>query len=84
MSDHKIGYNKKNNQFTLSHKGMVDSCGDKKAGMFTDGDGRYKYAKVLGFYKKENINWAFCQNVIAKTMQPNGKCSWFSVRVASL
>lgn len=80
MSDFKIGT--ENGLVTLTRRDLVDTHEDLKSGRIIDNVGsNRKYAKIIGFHYKDNKAFAFCQEIYAKTMRPNGKCGWFSIEV---
>jgi len=84
MADFKIVSDRENKQVGLTRSDLVVSCGNRQTGSFIKGCDRFKHAKILGFYKKNGIDYAFCQNVSAKTFKSNGRCGWFAIKVSNL
>lgn len=85
MSELKIGFDRKNSLFSLSRTDLVDTHENLKSGCIIDNIGsQRKFAVIIGFHNKDNKTFAFCQEIYAKTMRPNGKCGWFSVEVGKI
>ena len=85
MSIFKIGADRENKIVSLSIRGSKNTHNNLSSGqLILNGEGRYKFARILSFHEEEGKTFAFCQNIIAKTLRPNGKCGWFSIDVEKI